>query len=64
MWLTEWIVEVWDFTVNLRLEELELLDKVKTRTSNQLRMQIVYSQAAFLLQHPKEKNTAAIQAAG
>ncbi len=67
MWLTEWIVEVPDFTVNLCCKELrvlESLDKVNDTYSNQLRMQAVYSQAAFQLQHPEEKNTATIQAAG
>jgi hypothetical protein len=64
MWLTEWIVEVPDLTVNACCKELESLDKVNNTYSNQLRMQMVYSQAAFLLQHPEEKNTATIQAAG
>ena len=64
MWLTEWIVEVPDFTVNPCCKELESLDKVNNTYSNQLRMQMVYSQAAFLLQHPEEKNAATIQAAG
>jgi hypothetical protein len=64
MWLTEWIVEVPDFTVNACCKELASLDKVNNTYSNQLRMQMVYSQAAFLLQHPEEKNTATIQAAG
>ena len=67
MWLTEWIVQVPDFTVNVcckELQVLESLDKVNNTYSNQLRMQAVYSQAAFQLQHPDEKNAAAIQAAG
>jgi hypothetical protein len=64
MWLTEWIVEVPDFTVNACCKELNSLDKVNNTYSNQLRMQVIYSQAAFLLQHPEEKNTATIQAAG
>jgi hypothetical protein len=64
MWLTEWIVEVPDFTVNACCKELESLDKVNNTYSNQLRMQVIYSQAAFLLQHPEVKNTATIQAAG
>jgi len=64
MWLTEWIVEVPDFTVSACCKELESLDKVNNTYSNQLRMQVVYSQAAFLLQHPEEKNAATIRAAG
>jgi hypothetical protein len=67
MWLTEWIVEAPDFTVNLcckELQALEALDKVNDTYSHQLRMQAVYSQAAYQLQHPEEKNTATIQAAG
>jgi len=67
MWLTEWLVEVPDFTVDVcckQLKALESLDKVNDTYSNQLRMQVLYSQAAYQLQHPEEKNTAAIQAAG
>src|SRR5208283_812314 len=67
MWLTEWIVEVPDFTVNVcckELKALQSLDKVNDTYSNQLRMQVFYSQAAFQLQHPEERNAAAIQAAG
>jgi hypothetical protein len=67
MWLTEWIVDVPDLIFNVcpkELKALESLDKVNDTYSNQLRMQVVYSQAAFQLQHPEEKNTARIQAAG
>ena len=67
MWLTEWLVEVPDLTVNVccqQLKVLESLDKVNDTYSNQLRMQVYYSQAAFQLQHPEEKNMATIQAAG
>lgn len=67
MWLTEWIVQVPDLTVNVcckELKQLQSLDRVNDTYSNQLRMQAVYSQAAFLLQHPEEKNQATIQAAG
>jgi hypothetical protein len=67
MWLTEWLVQVPDLTVNVwskELKALESLDKVNDTYSNQLRMQMVYSQAAFQLQHPEEKNTARIHAAG
>ena len=46
------------------LKALESLDKVNNTYSNQLRMQVLHSQAAFQLQHPEERNTAAIQAAG
>jgi hypothetical protein len=67
MWLTEWLVQIPDLTVNVcckELKALESLDKVNNTYSNQLRMQVLYSQAAFQLQHPEERNTAAIQAAG
>jgi hypothetical protein len=64
MWLTEWIVEVPDVTVNACCKELQSLDKVNSTYSNQLRMQVIYSQAAFLLQHPEVTNAATIQAAG
>jgi len=67
IWLTEWIVEVPDLTVTLccnELKALESLDQVNNTYSHQLRMQAVYSQAAFQLQHPEEKNEATIQAAG
>ena len=63
MWLTEWIVN----TPALTLEpsaELNSLDAVNDTYSQQLRMQAVYSQAAFQLEHPKVKDPAAIQAAG
>jgi len=63
MWLTEWIVQAPDVNVTC-VGGLESLDKVNNTYSNQLRMQAMYSQAAFLLQHPEEKNPAAIQAAG
>ncbi len=64
MWLTEWIVQVPDFTVNVCCKELESLDQVNDTYSNQLRMQAMYSQAAFQLEHPDVKDNAAIQAAG
>ena len=67
MWLTEWLVQVPDVTVNVcckELKALESLDKVNKTYSNQLRMQALYSEAAFLLEHPEVKNTATIQAAG
>ena|ERR1039458_1446366 len=67
VWLTEWIVQVPDVTVNVccgELKQLQSLDQVNNTYSNQLRMQAVYSQAAFLVQHPDEKNQATIQAAG
>jgi hypothetical protein len=64
MWLTEWIVRVPDFTVNACCKDLESLDKINDTYSNQLRMQVIYSQAAFILQHPKVKSDAEKQAAG
>jgi hypothetical protein len=67
MWLTEWLVQVPDVTVNFcckELKALQSLDKVNDTYSNQLRMQALYSQAAFQLQHPEEKSIVTIQAAG
>lgn len=64
MWLTEWIVQAPDFTVNPCCKDLESLDKVNDTYSNQLRMQVIYSQAAFILQHPNVKSDAEKQAAG
>jgi hypothetical protein len=64
MWLTEWLVNVPDVTVSPCCKGLESLDKVNNTYSYQLRMQVLYSQAAFLLQHPEEKNAVAIQVAG
>jgi len=67
MWLTEWIVQVPDVMVNIPPKEfkaLKSLDKVNGTYSNQLRMQVLYSQAAFQLQHPEEKNAVTIQTAG
>jgi len=67
MWLTEWIVQVPDLTVTVPPHEykvLQSLDEVNDTYSNQLRMQAVFSQAAFQLRHPEERNNAAIQAAG
>lgn len=64
MWLTEWIVEVPDFTVNPCCKDLDSLDKVNDTYSNQLRMQAIYSQAAYVLQHPNAKSAAEKQAAG
>ena len=64
MWLTEWIVQVPDFTVNMCCKALESLDSINDTYSNQLRMQAIYSQAAFILQHPQTKSEAEKQAAG
>src|SRR5215469_13861411 len=64
MWLTEWIVEVPDVTVNACCTSLWSLDKVNNTYSNQLRMQAIYSQTAFMLEHPGLKDEAAAQAAG
>jgi hypothetical protein len=43
---------------------LKSLDAINNTYSHQLRMQAMYSQAAFQLEHPKVKDTVAIQAAG
>jgi hypothetical protein len=64
MWLTEWIVQVPDLNVNVCCKELDSLDQVNNTYSHQLRMQAMYSQAAFQLEHPDVKDNAAIQAAG
>ena len=64
IWLTEWIVQVPDFTVKSCCKALDALDNVNDTYSNQLRMQAIYSQAAFILQHPKAKSEAEKQAAG
>ena len=64
MWLTEWIVQVPDFTVKACCKALESLDKINETYSNQLRMQVIYSQAAYILQHPEVKSEAEKQAAG
>lgn len=64
MWLTEWIVNSPAITVAPCCEELKSLEEVNNTYSQQLRMQAVYSQAAFQVQHPDVKDTVAIQAAG
>ncbi|HUI82979.1 MAG TPA: hypothetical protein VL240_02080 [Candidatus Binatia bacterium] len=64
MWLTEWVVNTPEVTVDVCCKELQSLDAVNNTYSHQLRMQAMYSQAAFQLQHPDVKDTAAIQAAG
>ena len=64
MWLTEWIVQVPDFTVTPCCKDLDSLDKVNDTYSNQLRMQAMYSQAAYILRHPKATSDAEKQAAG
>ena len=64
MWLTEWIVQVPDFTVTPCCKDLDSLDKINDTYSNQLRMQALYSQAAYILRHPKVKSEAEKQAAG
>jgi len=46
------------------LKAFDTLDKVNDTYSNQLRMQAIYSQAAFILQHPQVKSEAEKQAAG
>jgi len=64
IWLTEWLVQVPDFTVTMCCKALDSLDQINDTYSNQLRMQAVYSQAAFILQHPEIKSAAERQAAG
>jgi len=64
MWLTEWIVKAPDVTVDVCCKELQSLDEVNNTYSEQLRMQAMYSQAAFELEHPDVTNSATIQAAG
>jgi len=64
MWLTEWIVEVPDVLVHINYKELDSLDQVNNTYSNQLRMQAVYSQAAYVLQHPDVKDVLTLKAAG
>ncbi len=64
MWLTEWIVNTPGITVPSCCEELNSLDEVNNTYSQQLRMQAIYSQAAYQLEHPEVKDSAAIQAAG
>lgn len=64
MWLTEWIVKAPELTVDVCCEELKSLDAINSTYSNQLRMQAMYSQAAYQLEHPEVKSTSAIQTAG
>ena len=64
MWLTEWLVHVPDITVDACCKALESLDEVNATYSYQLRMQVIYSQAAFIMQHPQVTSDAVKQAAG
>lgn len=64
IWLTEWIVQIPDFTVKPCCKALESLDRVNDTYSNQLRMQAIYSQVAYMMQHPNTKNEVEMQAAG
>ena len=64
IWLTEWIVQVPDITVTMCCKALDSLDTVNDTYSNQLRMQAIYSQAGYILQHPEVKSEAQRQAAG
>jgi len=64
IWLTEWIVQTPEFTVKMCCKALDSLDKINDTYSNQLRMQAIYSQAAYILQHPKAKSAAEREAAG
>jgi hypothetical protein len=64
MWLTEWIVQVPDMVVSIKYQELDSLDKVNSTYSNQLRIQAVYSQAAYVLEHPDVTDTVTLKTAG
>jgi hypothetical protein len=64
MWLSEWIVKAPALNVGVCCEELNSLDAINSTYSQQLKMQAMYSQAAFQLEHPKVKDAVAIQAAG
>jgi hypothetical protein len=64
MWLTEWIVNTPRMKVEACCQELDSLDAINNTYSHQLRMQAVYSQAAFQIEHPDVKDRSAIQAAG
>ena len=64
MWLAEWIVKAPELNVEVCCKELKSLDEINNTYSQQLRMQAVYSQAAFQLEHPDVTDAAAIQAAG
>ena len=64
IWLTEWIVQVPDITVTMCCKALDSLDTVNETYSNQLRMQAIYSEAGYILQHPGVKSEAQKQAAG
>jgi hypothetical protein len=64
IWLTEWIVQVPDIMVKTCCKALESLDSINDTYSNQLRMQAIYSQTAFILQHPQATSDAEKQAAG
>lgn len=64
MWLTEWIVNSPVAEVEPCCKALKSLDEVNDTYSQQLRMQALYSQAAFQLEHPDVKDRSAIQAAG
>jgi len=64
MWLTEWIVNTPAMKVTPCCEELNSLDEINNTYSQQLRMQALYSQAAYQIEHPEVTDQAAIQAAG
>jgi hypothetical protein len=64
MWLTEWIVQAPDVVVHIKYNELDSLDKVNSTYSNQLRIQAVYSQAAFVLEHPDVTDVVTLKTAG
>ena len=64
MWLAEWIVQAPELNVDVCCKALQSLDQINNTYSEQLRMQAMYSQAAFQLEHPNVKDTAKLQAAG
>ena len=64
LWLTEWLVKVPDVQVNACCRELESLEAVNETYATPLRMQAIYSQAAFILQHPHATSEAERMAAG
>jgi hypothetical protein len=64
IWLTEWIVNIPAVDVDPCCKVLTSLDEVNNTYSQQLRMQAVYSQVAFQLEHPDVRDREAIQTAG
>jgi hypothetical protein len=50
--------------VKVCCKALDSLEKINATYSNQLRMQAIYAQAAYMLQHPKVTSEVEKQAAG